>query len=184
MGSSEKTKTLLANELKRKAHTLPLSKIRVVDLCAACGIDRRTFYYHFRDVYDLTAWTFNHAVDEFHPGIDIVPGTKGIEIILTKLREDAVFYRCALSEDSQNALGRHMLAHDIQIYENALKNRFSLETLSEEDAFAIRHYCFGCLGMIRRWLFNDCTPPPAKMASLLISVMPPAIQNIFQKEQP
>ena len=33
--------------------TTPLHRIRVTRLCAACGVNRSTFYDHFRDVYDV-----------------------------------------------------------------------------------------------------------------------------------
>ena len=32
--------------------------VRVSDLCERCGVERRVFYYHFKDKYDLVAWMF------------------------------------------------------------------------------------------------------------------------------
>ena len=34
----------------------PLSKITVTDITEDCGISRMTFYYHFKDIYDLVEW--------------------------------------------------------------------------------------------------------------------------------
>ncbi len=34
----------------------PLDKITVTDIAEDCGINRMTFYYHFRDIYDLVEW--------------------------------------------------------------------------------------------------------------------------------
>ena len=31
-------------------------KITVTDIAEDCGINRMTFYYHFRDIYDLVEW--------------------------------------------------------------------------------------------------------------------------------
>lgn len=52
------TKKALADSLKDLLRTRPLSKITVADITDGCGINRMTFYYHFRDVYDLIEWIF------------------------------------------------------------------------------------------------------------------------------
>ena len=36
----------------------PFEKISVSDICVECGINRKSFYYHFRDKYDLVNWIF------------------------------------------------------------------------------------------------------------------------------
>lgn len=33
-------------------------KIRVTEIYARAGVERLTFYYHFKDKYDLVAWIF------------------------------------------------------------------------------------------------------------------------------
>ena len=35
----------------------PLPKITIQDLTDDCGISRMTFYYHFKDIYDLVEWS-------------------------------------------------------------------------------------------------------------------------------
>ncbi len=37
-------------------HTL--NKITVKEIVNRCGVNRQTFYYHFRDIYDLLDWMF------------------------------------------------------------------------------------------------------------------------------
>lgn len=34
---------------------MPYEKIKITDLCRDCGVNRRTFYYHFRNIEDLAA---------------------------------------------------------------------------------------------------------------------------------
>ena len=179
MGGSDKTKLLLAGALKSRSRTMPLRKITVRELCEDCGLDRRTFYYHFRDIYDLTAWVFNQAIDDCLPGANGNPGFSGLEEALVRLARDAVFYRRALAEDSQNALGRHILNHDIQRYDAALRRFLGTEELDPQVFFAVRYHCFGTLGTVRRWLFDGCTPPPAQMTALLTSAMPPILHKLY-----
>ena len=53
---SQMTKRALEASLKELLHHKPLDKITVSDLTDHCGVNRMTFYYHFKDIYDLVEW--------------------------------------------------------------------------------------------------------------------------------
>lgn len=50
------TKRTLAASLKCFMEKKPLSKITVSEIIADCGMNRKTFYYHFEDIYALLKW--------------------------------------------------------------------------------------------------------------------------------
>ena len=50
---SEVTKRALEQSLKNLLLKKPLNKITINDIAEDCGINRMTFYYHFKDIYDL-----------------------------------------------------------------------------------------------------------------------------------
>ena len=50
------TKQDLATTLKALLQEKPLEKISVSELTARCSVSRMTFYYHFKDMYDLVEW--------------------------------------------------------------------------------------------------------------------------------
>ena len=50
------TKLALEESLKHLLLKKPLDKITINNLTADCGISRMTFYYHFKDIYDLVEW--------------------------------------------------------------------------------------------------------------------------------
>ena len=54
---SQTTKRALAASLKNLLLKKPLDKITINDIAEDCGINRMTFYYHFKDIYDLIEWT-------------------------------------------------------------------------------------------------------------------------------
>lgn len=51
-----KTKELLAITLQELMKKNNLDKITIKNLTQACGINRQTFYYHFKDIYELVYW--------------------------------------------------------------------------------------------------------------------------------
>ena len=53
---SQVTKRALEQSLKNLLLKKPLTKITVSDIADDCGINRMTFYYHFKDIYDLVEW--------------------------------------------------------------------------------------------------------------------------------
>ena len=52
------TKQQLANALKSLMQTKPLEKITIKDIVIFCGVNRQTFYYHFKDINDLLGWIY------------------------------------------------------------------------------------------------------------------------------
>ena len=62
------TKWLMAESLKKLLNTKPLDKITVKELVEDCGVNRQTFYYNFKDIYDLLEWAFEedarHLLEE------------------------------------------------------------------------------------------------------------------------
>ena len=54
---SQTTKRALEASLKKLLLQKPLNKITINDIAEDCGINRMTFYYHFKDIYDLVEWS-------------------------------------------------------------------------------------------------------------------------------
>ena len=73
--NSTNTKQMLVDALIHLATKKPISKITVSELVTYCDINRKTFYYHFTDIYDLLEWhlndEINKAISKFDPINDI-----------------------------------------------------------------------------------------------------------------
>ena len=59
MADSNITKKALAGALKELMDTKPFQKISVSDICERCQMNRKSFYYHFKDKYDLMNWIYD-----------------------------------------------------------------------------------------------------------------------------
>mgnify|MGYP003183298716 CR=1 FL=1 len=53
---AQTTKRALEASLKKLLLKKPLNKITINDITEDCGVNRMTFYYHFKDIYDLVDW--------------------------------------------------------------------------------------------------------------------------------
>lgn len=68
--SSLQTRQAFADALKQRMLRQPFSQITVSALVRDCGVNRKTFYYHFTDVYDLLNWMIQQdtlsVLSQFH----------------------------------------------------------------------------------------------------------------------
>lgn len=54
---SQRTKKALQASMKKLMLEKPFTQITVSDIAEDCGINRMTFYYHFKGIYDLIEWS-------------------------------------------------------------------------------------------------------------------------------
>ncbi|MBQ7816522.1 MAG: TetR family transcriptional regulator, partial [Oscillospiraceae bacterium] len=58
------TKKMIAGTLKLMMGQKPFSKITVSEIIRSCKINRKTFYYHFEDIFALLKWMFEEEAIE------------------------------------------------------------------------------------------------------------------------
>ena len=68
--ASRNTERMLADSLKKLMKTKPFSKISVRELTEDCGVNRKTFYYHFENMEALLRWSMEHDAFDAFPGIE------------------------------------------------------------------------------------------------------------------
>jgi len=57
------TKELIIQTVLELLNERPFAKIMVKDIVERCGINRNTFYYHFRDITDVMEYAFKREMD-------------------------------------------------------------------------------------------------------------------------
>lgn len=73
---SLKTQQCLAAALKNAMENKKLSKITISELCAACNVNRKTFYYHFQDIYALLKWMLEQEAIDVVKNFDFIVDTE------------------------------------------------------------------------------------------------------------
>ena len=58
------TKKAMANALRACMQSSPIDRISIKEITDACGLNRQTFYYHFKDIYDLIKWMYVYDINE------------------------------------------------------------------------------------------------------------------------
>ena len=152
---AEITKLWIVDKMRELMKHKPIDKIRVTEICELAEIQRPTFYYHFKDKYDLVAWMFYSNAYE----TDIISLESAAES-MRKMKNDITFYRRAYEDVSQNALWRYMLEYFVKRYSDLAKEKLGVDVLDPQIAYSVRFYCMGAVGMTQEWvLYDDITSP-------------------------
>jgi AcrR family transcriptional regulator len=172
------TKRMFADELEAMMAAMPLSKVRVAELCTRCGVERRVFYYHFKDKYDLVAWMFEQ--DRTAAATTCQPYTQAFYAEAHRLLWDRRdFYRRAFEEDAQNSIERYLLQFSVEANEAALKRHLGVTKLAREYAFEARHFAHGNVGCVIDWLRGELQATPKQLAASMFACMPAVLHDAY-----
>ncbi len=147
MANSNVTKKVLANALKELIKEKSISKITIKDICLKYDMNRKSFYYHFKDKNDLINWIFDNEVGE------IMKRNKSIEAfseILDYLYENKNFYKKVLRQTDQNCLAEHIKDRLIPIIRKKTQNIPEIKTFN----FYVEFMADAIVYSIKKWLIE------------------------------
>ena len=107
MADSNITKSALASALKELMETTPFAKITVSDICAKCNMNRKSFYYHFKDKFDLVNWIYDvEYLSHVQIGENLI-GWDSVLHLCDYFYENKDFYRKVMKVEDQNSFINH-----------------------------------------------------------------------------
>lgn len=163
MPDSNITKRALAQAMKELMTHEPFAKISVSDICQACGMNRKSFYYHFRDKYDLVNWIY---YTEFVTVMRQRSYDDSWDFMLDMCRyfhENRTFYVNALRVSGQDSFREYFGQVFRPIILSTLREAFEH---SEDGQFYATFFTDAILVSIERWLGEDSMPPERFVALL------------------
>ena len=152
----------------------PIDKIRITEICQAAEIERSTFYYHFKDKYELVAWIFFQSAERTNI-IDLHDAADAMK----QMKNEMLFYKRAYEDTSQNALWQYMLEYFAAKYAELAKALSGEETLDAQLLFSIRLYCYGAVGMTREWVLRDNLTSAETIVRMMFAAMPDSLRQIY-----
>lgn len=105
--TSANTKRAIAASLKKSMAQKPLSKITVSEIIADCGINRKTFYYHFEDIYALLRWILDEEAVEVFKRFDLlIEPEEAIAFVIDYVSENQHLLCCAYDSIGREEMKR------------------------------------------------------------------------------
>ena len=175
---AERTKLWIADKMKGLMKKKPIEKIRITEICQAAEIERSTFYYHFKDKYELVAWIFFQDADRTNI-IDLHGAAEGMK----QMKNNMLFYKRAYEDTSQNALWQYMLEYFAAKYMELARELSGEDTPDAQLLFSIRLYCYGAVGMTKEWVLQDNVTSADTIVEMMFASMPESLRQIYFKAQ-
>lgn len=182
---SQVTKRALEQSLKNLLLKKPLTKITVSDIAADCGINRMTFYYHFKDIYDLVEWACledaKRALDEKKT---CDTWQQGLLQIFEAVQQNKPFilnvYRCVHREQVEKYLQPlvdHLLLDIIQEKSDRMTVR------DEDKQFIAQIYSYIFIGLMLDWIKEDMRENPQNIVDRLAKLITGSISAALARFQ-
>ena len=170
---SQITKRALEQSLKNLLLKKPLTKINVGDIAEECGINRMTFYYHFKDIYDLVEWS---CLEDAKKALDekktYETWQQGLLRIFEAVQENKPFilnvYRCVHREQVE----RYLQPLVDQLLLDVLNEEIGEMTLRDEDKqFIAQIYSYIFIGLMLDWIKDDMRADPQQIVDRLAKLI-------------
>lgn len=166
---SQTTKRALEASLKKLLNQKPLNKITINDITEDCGVNRMTFYYHFKDIYDLVDWILTEdAIKVMEGRRSFDTWAEAFQDILQQLQDNKTLvlnvYRSVGREQVEQYLYRLL---DPMLKEFADRETTDITIQDSEKQFVIDFYKYALVGMVLEWIRRDMKTDPAVMTERL-----------------
>ena len=149
-------KYALAQSLKKLLSTRKLDKITVKDIAEDCGVNRQTFYYYFRDIYDLLEWNFCDATEcLIRSGLDHGDWRSGVKAVTEYLQENRTLvwnaYHSISHESVSEFLKRTLRPHILSAVREEAKG-LEWEPCQENVDFVADIFTLTAAGIVMEWI--------------------------------
>lgn len=173
MSDSQITKRALATSIKQLMEKVPLAKISIQEIVDNCGLNRQTFYYHFKDKFDLVNWVYyNEAVKSVSDYSNYEHWSDGIRKVFLYLLENKTFYINALNTPGQNAFDGYLFDVTHQLIMKVAEDVSSGMGISDADKnFIADFYTYAFVGITVRWVKNGMKESPETISDRIKDIV-------------
>ena len=180
---SDITKRALEKSLKNMMLKKPVNKITINDIAEDCGVNRATFYYHFKDIYDLIEWSCEEDSRKAADGNTTYDTwEQGFLNIFHTVEENKPFilnvYRHVSQEQIIQYLYRVVYGLIINVVEECAQG---MDVREDDKQFIADFYKYDFVGMMLDWIRQDMKPSPEKMIFRLSSLIEGDIIRMLEK---
>lgn len=182
--TSLNTKKTIAASLKKAMEKKTFSKITVSEIIADCGVNRKTFYYHFQDIYDLLKWMLEEEAIEVVKSFDLlVDYEEAIAFVMDYVEKNSHILNCAFDSIGRDELKRFFNADFIDLMKSIIdeaeqKGGISLEP--EYKDFLSQFYTEAVTGMLVDWIRNRDNISRENVSKYISDTIKSSIYGIFR----
>ncbi len=179
------TRQAMTGSLKKFMEIKPLSQITVSEICADCNLNRKTFYYHFEDIYDLLRWMLEQealtVVKQFHMPNDY---DEVISFVIDYVDANSHILNCVYDAVGREGMKRFFFADfktciDLLIEEAEQEGSLTLEPNYKQ--FLCDFYINALTGILLDWFLDRSIRTREEMTAYLALSLRVSINSAVAK---
>ena len=172
------TKMLIRKAFTQLLSTRPIQAITVRELCERAGINRGTFYAHYRDIYDLMEQIETEMMEDFQAVLEPLLVAKGPG--LTPLQITTMIFRCL--KENADICTVTLGPYGDKTFARRLINLGQKRCLESYTAFfegasrkQLEYFysfvCAGSIGLLEKWLAEGMQQSVEEIARMTEDIM-------------
>ncbi len=181
------TKKMLAASLKKYMEKKPLSKITVSEIIADCGVNRKTFYYHFQDIYGLMKWMLEEEAIEVVKQFDLlVDYREAILFVMDYVKTNKHLLCCAYDSVGRDQMKRFFFESFISIARDIIHNterQCGIHAKEEFKEFLAHFYTEAIAGILIDEFMGKEEHDPEKVVEYISLVLMHSLPNVLENAQ-
>ncbi|MBU3161136.1 TetR/AcrR family transcriptional regulator [Clostridium frigoris] len=170
---SDITKQALAQSLKNLMITTPLAKITVNNIVKVCNVNRRTFYYHFQDMYALLEWIFKNEVSNvMEENKTYKTWQEGFLRIFHYLSANRKMVLNTYNSIGRDKLETHLYSAVYSLVLNVVDEiTLGKEVSEKRKEFVVNFYKVALVGLLLEWIRKDMIDNPEQIIENLNKII-------------
>lgn len=181
---SLQTKQELSAALKKMMETRPLNRITVRELVEACGVNRKTFYYHFEDIYALLKWTLEQEALSHFEKYDLVSeNASAVEFVMDYISDNLSMLQNIVRSIGRSELGRFFFKDICQPVHRLVDEVEKLRGLHVDEgykAFLSKFLAEAIAGVLLDCIERDALDSRQKLSRYITDTLTSAIPNALE----
>ncbi|WP_040192266.1 TetR/AcrR family transcriptional regulator [Clostridium culturomicium] len=166
---SQVTKRALEASLKNMLLKKPLDKITINDITDDCGMNRMTFYYHFKDIYDLVEWSCEEDASRALNGKKTYDTwQQGLLQIFNAVLDNKPFIMNVYRSVSREQVELYLYKITYKLLIDVVEDQAQGMKVKEVDKkFIANFYKFAFVGLMLDWIKDDMREKPEDIVERL-----------------
>lgn len=156
------TKKAIESSLKKLLMKKPFDKITINDIAEDCGISRMTFYYHFRDIYDLVEWSCEEDAKRLMEGEDGYGTWKeGLLALFNEIFENRAFLANVYHSTGKDTIETYLYKILYNLILKVVESKAQgLSVDLKDKEFLAGFYRYAFVGVITDWIRDGMKDDP------------------------
>ena len=169
---SDQTKQALIASFKKLLDTEPFDKITISEITNDCCLSRQTFYYHFRDIFDMIRWIYNSE------SLNEIGGRGGYGTWQDKIRElfDYTLNNKSLilgtfNSKCRNDLVGYYMDVSIRKISDIVEMKSDGDIAEKDKKFIVSVYAYAFVGIMVDWISDGMKESSEEMVDRVYKIV-------------